>query len=414
VLATFIVAAAIDYGAAVRRSKSLDLLSPLAMAQAGARSIAAGGEDEGRLWLLGEHNLYPELKIFIVGPDGRELTGHRRSEVRAALSDGPRGSTFPAQVKVEAAGRTYDFVFVRDRTLSFDIWDILLAPSILAVVVMSASGIGAALLARSFARPVKRLEEVVGQVAEGTLDTRSGHCLTKRRDELGSLARGIDRMAARIGAMVAGKDAILRDVSHELRGPLARLRAAAELARHQGTDAFDRIDREIDRLDSLVGQILRYSRLSAGPELETSRVDFSAVVSEGVEDLKIEARGAGMDVVSTIEDGLMIDGDERLLRSALENVLRNAVRFNSPGQVIEVVASSDGDFATFEVRDRGRGVDEKELPRIFEPFHGEGSGAGLGLAIVSQIVELHGGAVKAANRSGGGLAVSIELKRQAE
>lgn len=409
VVATFLVAALIDYGLAVRRARNLDLLLPAAMADSGASALARGGEEGARYWLLGEHNLYPELTIFILGPDGRELTGRRPPEVSAQWAHSARGRTFPAQVSVNAGDRPYRFVFIRDRSLSFDFWDVLLAPWILALVVLSVSGVGAALLAHSFAAPVKRLEQVVENVADGSLDSRSGHALTARRDEIGVLARGIDRMAERIGDMVAAKDAILRDVSHELRAPLTRLRAAAELARHRGTNAFERIDKEVDRLDALVGQILRFSRLRAAPEFNFSTVDFSALAAEAVEDLKLEARQARMQVIAEIEGGLIVTGDENLLRSALENILRNAVRFNRQGERIDVLASAEGDGVRFEVRDHGSGVDERELHRIFKPFHGEGSGAGLGLAIVSRIVELHGGAVDARNRKGGGFAVAIDL-----
>jgi two-component system sensor histidine kinase CpxA len=412
VAATFLVAAAIDYGFAVRRARSLDLLSPVAMANSAAAALATGGEDGGRLWLLGEHNLYPELRIFVVGPDGRELTGRGAAEIRTALSRSQIGKTFPAEVNAKAAGRTYDFIFVRNRSLSFDIWDIFLAPWVLGAVILTVSGLGAAVLASSFARPVKRLQETVGEVAEGSLETRTGKRLVKRRDEIGALARGIDHMSARIGEMVAAKDAILRDVSHELRAPLTRLRAAAELARHQGTNAFDRIDKEVDRLDWLVGQILHYSRLRATPEFETRPVDFSALAAEAVEDVKLEAAQTGIEVLSTIDEPLVIEGDEALLRSALENLLRNAVRFSPPNGSIEVIACSKGDGLRFEVRDHGSGVAPAELPRIFEPFHGEGSGAGLGLAIVSRIVELHGGAIEAWNRPEGGFWVSIELPQR--
>jgi two-component system sensor histidine kinase CpxA len=409
VLATFVVTALVDYGLAVRRARSLDLLSPSAIANAGATAIEQGGEERARYWLLGEHNLYPELKIFVIGPDGRELTGRSLSEVGAEWSRSPRGRTFPARVSVNAAGHPYRFVFIRDHSLSFDFWDILLAPWTLAIIVLGVSGIGAALLARSFVAPVKRIEQVVGSVAAGSLETRSGDALTGRRDEIGVLARGIDRMAERIAEMVAAKDAILRDVSHELRAPLTRLRAAAELARQQGTSAFERIDKEVDRLDWLVGQVLRYSRLRAIPEFERRSIDFSALAAETIEDVKLEAAQSGVEVVSAIDDRLSVQGDEALLRSALENILRNAVRFSPARAQIDVLARSKADGVRFEVHDRGPGVTDAELPRIFEPFHGEASGAGLGLAIVSRIVELHGGAVQAWNRAEGGFAVSIEL-----
>jgi two-component system, OmpR family, sensor kinase len=407
--ATFLAALAIDYGLAVHRAHNLDRLSPAAMADSGALALAQGGDEGGRRWLLGQLTVYPELRTFVLGPDGRELTGRRPSEVAARISRATRGTTFPAVAIRKIEGRTYRFVFVRDRSLAFDLWDLLLAPWVLGSLILAISGLGAALLARAVARPVRQLERTVEGVGNGSLEIRAAAELTRRRDEIGSLARGIDQMSTRISEMVAAKDAILRDVSHELRAPLTRLRAAAELAGRQGIDAFERIDKEVDRLDVLVGQILRFSRLRAAPPFEPHPVDFSALVTESVEDLKLEARRSNMTAVATIREGLIVEGDESLLRSAVENVLRNAARFNAVGGRIEVIADREGDGLRFEVRDCGPGVSETELPRIFEPFHGEGSGAGLGLAIVRRIVDLHGGDVAAANRPGGGLLVRIDL-----
>jgi two-component system, OmpR family, sensor kinase len=408
-VAVLLLSLFVDYVFAIHRSHNLNSLSPAAMADAGATTLERDGDSGAREWLAAQSKAHPELRTYIIGADGRELAGRRPDEAEAQVARGRPGRTFPAEVDRKVAGRPYRFMFVRVRTLPFDPWDILLAPWVLSSSIIIFSGAGAGLLARSFTSPVRELEEAVERVGEGRLETRTPAELTRRRDEIGSLARGIDIMATRIAEMVAAKDAILRDVSHELRAPLSRLRAAAQLARHKGTDASDRIDKEVDRLDALVGQILRYSRLTALPSFDVQPVDFSALAAEVVEDLRLEVERRHMSVMSTIEHGLIVKGDEALLRSSLENVLRNAARFNAEGEPIDVLASSDGRSVRFEVRDRGIGVSEADLPRIFEAFHGEGSGAGLGLAIVQRIVDLHGGTIDAQNRHGGGFLVSIEL-----
>lgn len=408
--ATFLAALAIDYGLAVQRARDIDRLSPQALAAAGAQALRSG-ELEGHRWIFKEHNRLPELQIMIVAPDGRELTGRSAAEVANALTPRSGGSPFPAAVEKTVNGRSYRFVFRRARSLAFDLWDVLLQPWVLGVLILVISGAGSALLARSFTGPIRRLQARVRTVAAGALESRMGAALTGRRDELGVLACDIDQMADRLQALILARDAMLRDVSHELRAPLSRLRAIADLDRRGGNESLTlaRIDREIDRLDSLIGQILRFSRLQSEAEVRRETVDLSALVEEVAADAQLEGEGGGKQVVVRINDAAMIMADANAIRSAIENVLRNAVRFSPAGGAIEVTLSAGGGQARLQVLDRGPGVRPDELAQIFEPFHGEGSGAGLGLAICRRIIDLHGGQIVAENRPGGGLEVRIIL-----
>ncbi|HEY3950834.1 HAMP domain-containing sensor histidine kinase [Phenylobacterium sp.] len=412
-VATVLVALAVDYGIAVERGRSIDRMSPQALAEQGAQVIAADGEAAGRRWILAQHSRLPELSIFIVAPDGRELTGRSPPEVARARGHAGNGARFPAAVTEAVRGRPYLFVFRRARSLAFDVWDVVTQPWVLAALVLAISGLGAAWLARSLTAPIQRLQAQVRSIAAGGLGSRMGPDLTQRGDELGALARDIDEMAARIQALIAAREAMLRDVSHELRAPLARLRAVADLARKRGGPeaAFARIDREIDRLDALIAQILRFSRLEAEADIVRAPVDLSDLLTEIVEDARLEAAGAAKTVELRCRGATTVLGDARLLRSAVENVLRNAVRFSPSGGAIEAALRAHGGMARITVLDHGPGVRPDELPRIFEAFHGDGSGAGLGLAIAQRVLRLHGGEIAAANRPGGGLSVSIDIPR---
>jgi len=408
--ATFLTALAVDYGLALQRARDIDRLSPQLLAAQAAQAIATRGEAMGRHWVLMKHNLPPELEEFVVTPDGRELTGHTLAEVDRALARPRAGSPFPAQVTEMVDGRPYRFVFQRVRSLDFDLWDVLTQPWVLAGLILAMSGAGAALLARSLTHPIHRLQARVRAIAEGEFDGRRDQALARRRDELGVLARDLDDMAERLRALIAAREAMLRDVSHELRAPLARLRALADLARVRGgSPPLARIDREIDRIDALIGQILRFARLQAEPDLAIEPLDLAVLVEDAAADARLEAAAAGKQVVLRSDGPVPVMADGRLVRSAAENVLRNAVRFSPAGGRVEVILTAKGGDAQLIVRDRGPGVRAEDLPHIFEPFRGEGSGAGLGLAITRRVVTLHGGAVAADNRPGGGLQVTLSI-----
>ncbi len=289
------------------------------------------------------------------------------------------------------------------------------------MLAMLGSLVSASLLAWYFAKPIRHLRSAFDAVAAGKLGTRIGPAVGSRRDDLADLAHDFDRMAAQLQALVDGQRRLLHDVSHELRSPLARLQAAIGLARQRPEKtgaSLDRIERESERMTSLIGELLTLSRLETGVvDGMDERLYIADLVADIVDDAQFEARAEGKDARLDSECAALVTGRAELLHSAVENVVRNAVRHTAPGTTVEVsVRQQDaGDWVCVSVRDRGAGVPADELDSIFRPFvqgsnnGGRSHGAGLGLAIARRIVEAHGGTIGAANAEGGGLRVDILL-----
>lgn len=281
----------------------------------------------------------------------------------------------------------------------------------------------AALLAWYFARPIRKLRGAFEAVAAGRLDTRIGDSLASRDDELASLGQDFDRMAERLQDLLDGRQRLLHDVSHELRSPLARLQAAADLARRhpeRGVAFIERVERESVRMDRLVGELFTLARLDAGmAEGAAEEVDLADLIARIAEDAELEGRARACAIAMAVEEGLHVAGQPELLHRMLENVVRNAVRHSPEGGTVRIEAYGDSGqgVAVVDIADMGPGVPEEDLERIFQPFRrGEGAGAGgygLGLAITRRVAEAHGGSVRAANRPGGGLRVSIALPMRA-
>jgi len=261
-------------------------------------------------------------------------------------------------------------------------------------------------------------------LAAGNLETRVGEDFSRRRDELGVLARDFDTMADHLRTLIASKEALLRAMSHELRSPLARLRVALGLARREGADLtrqFDRIELETERLDTIIGQMLQLSQLRVVEHsLPRQPLDLTGLISEVVEDARLEASAVDKRVEWQPSTSVSIGADHDLLRSAIENVLRNAVRFTTQGTAVEVSLTGAGDNIHIDIDDQGPGIPEADLDRVFEPFFRvaesrdrDSGGTGLGLAISSRIIGLYGGRVQARNRVGGGLNVKISLPMEA-
>ena len=295
-----------------------------------------------------------------------------------------------------------------------------------ALAVVLTAGLLCYLLARYIVSPVVKLRAVTRQVAGGDLPARVGPLRGRRRDELAEMGRDFDAMAARIEALLSAQQRLLRDISHELRSPLARLAVALDLLRKRtGPEAesyLARIERESARLNEMIGQLLTLSRWEAGAAgVRRQPVDLAALVRDVAEDADFEARGQNRSVEVVECDACEAAGTPALLRSAVENVVRNAVRHTPEGTAVKVSlrrGRADGGegFAVLGVRDEGPGVPEEMLSDIFRPFYRvddsrtrETGGAGLGLAIAERAVRLHGGTVTAANVAGGGFLVEIRL-----
>jgi two-component system OmpR family sensor kinase len=301
--------------------------------------------------------------------------------------------------------------------------DVLGANGITIPLALIAIAISAAIcwwLARHISGPVAKLQTVAQTFASGDLDARVDEPICRRSDEIGALARDVNQMAKRLKAQIALKEMLLRDISHELRSPLTRLRVALSLAqRNDGTleIQLERMERDIERLNILIGETLQLSRLSES-ELTFVRepVELGVLIHEVVDDAHFEASAVGKHISPSTTTGLAAFGNFELLRRAVDNVVRNAIRFAPVGSNVEVSTRKADGSAIVAVRDHGPGVSERDLPRIFEAFYRvadardrESGGVGLGLAITSRIMALHGGNAKARNASDGGLIVELWL-----
>lgn len=276
----------------------------------------------------------------------------------------------------------------------------------------------AALLAWYFARPIRSLHSAFEAVAAGQLQTRIGAAMGNRKDELADLGSDFDRMASRLESLLEAQRRLLHDVSHELRSPLARLQAAADLVRQQperAAEFIERIERDTGRMDQLVGELLTLARLDSGisGNLE-EKLDLRDMLDEIADDARIEAEHKHCSIDLEIDGQLVVRGSHELLYRAIENVVRNAVLHSPEAGRISISAQSKDGRLHIAIGDNGTGVPEGDLAAIFEPFVRSGSGRsiagyGLGLAITRRVIEAHSGLVSAANRAEGGLIVVLEL-----
>lgn len=280
-------------------------------------------------------------------------------------------------------------------------------------------------LARHITGPIGKLRWAASQIANQNLNTRVDVGVTGRHDELADLGRDFNRMAKRIGALVGAQRRLLADVSHELRSPLTRLNLALGLARQHASpknlEHLDRMERETERLNNLIGQLLSLARIESGVDLQESKpFELGALVQEVASDGDYEARSRNCRVKFDQSPDCYVEGTREMLRGAVENVVRNAVRHTGNDSTVEVSIerqpNGDGAYAVIRIRDHGSGVPESELADLFVPFHrvadgirNDPYGTGLGLAIAERTFRLHGGSVSAANAVDGGLIVTLQL-----
>ena len=283
-----------------------------------------------------------------------------------------------------------------------------------------ASAVTAALLAWFLAKPIRSLRNAFTAAAAGDLDVRIAGRMGHGKDELNDLGRDFDGMVERLQALIVGQRRLLHDVSHELRSPLARMQAAIGLANQQpdsASSSLARIERESMRMDRLNGELLALARLQAGFTGATDEdVDLRELLGAILDDADFEARSRKRAVTAAYTCDGLVRGNAELLRRALDNVVRNAIKYSNEGGTVHVSARPDdaGRRVVLAVEDNGPGVPAADLDAIFEPFfrgaNGNGAdGHGLGLAIARRIVEAHGGTISARNRAGGGLAVEMIL-----
>jgi len=343
------------------------------------------------------------------GQTEMEADGHTAVKARAVAVSGERRYVLVAAVPIGLMRLLHDGLYAQGLRL-------------LAVLLTAAAACYG--LARYVVRPLATLRAATRALAKGDLSVRVGSTMGRRTDEFMELGRDFDRMAERLDALVTAERRLLRDISHELRSPLARLNVALGLARQQGSEdqaVLDRIEREAERLNALIAQLLMLAWLESGTAAPASKpVDLADIVREVAEDAAFEAKSRGREVEVAETCDAVVLGDPELLHSAVENVVRNAVRHTREGTTVAVGMRRDAHAAPARiriwVRDHGGGVPDAALPYIFQPFYRVGDardrgtgGVGLGLTIVHRTIQLHGGTVSAVNAPGGGLLVELGL-----
>lgn len=301
-------------------------------------------------------------------------------------------------------------------------------PGLGILIAILSSGLVCYFLAHYLTSPILRLRKAAQKLARGELSARAGAHESLGRDEMSQLVRDFDTMAEQIEKLVNAQSRLLKDISHELRSPLARLTVALELARQRtGPDAesvLDRISLESSRMNELIGSLTTIARLESGTgTLRKVPVQLEDILEEVSRDAAFEAQARNCQVETEILDELPVLGDPALLHSAIENVVRNATRYGREGTTVTIHAEKAQRWgvqdAVIRVADSGPGVPEDSLEKIFHPFYriddarGRSTGGvGLGLAITDQAVRLHGGSIKASNLPEGGLLVEIRLPLQ--
>ncbi len=375
-------------------------------------------------------------RVVVLDSNLRELSGQqppaevlavaRHAAESGSLVTERTGSLYASATAVTAPdGSRYTVVAVQRRPpVATDLleprW---LLPRLLLLIVV-AGGL-CFWLARHLTGPLASLRKAVRLLAAGDLSVRVEAPVSRRQDEMGELARDVNSMAGRLGSLLEAQQRLLRDVSHELRSPLARLGVALELARGPSSPetarALDRIGEESERLNLMIERVLTVARLEAGADTAERRVvDLAVLAGRVVADASFEAQHRPCTARLQAAGACLVMGAAEPLHSAIENVVRNAVRYTSEGSevvvAVERMTGEDGAEAVVTVRDHGPGVPESELANLFQPFYrlaaarerGSG-GSGLGLAITSSVLRHHGGTATARNASDGGLLVELRL-----
>jgi len=437
---------AVTFTVAAREYESREFQRRPATAVQASEVLARGGVDALRTWLLANRHSMPDRDLYIIGPNGEDILGRPLSEsaerrlefFRESMSEGEPPALPPGAVPgrpppprnfrpqralaqiVAPDGTTYTVLLVPRRP---SIFGALSLPGISARILgiaLVVSAFASWWLAQHLSAPIRRMQEGARALAGESLDVRVSAGLEDRKDELAVLARDFDAMADRLRANRGALTQLLRDISHELRSPLARMRLALGLARQPSADTvrqLDRMEREIERLDVLISQVLKLARLNGTDvPFEREPVDVDEVIDEVVRDAEFEGTAKGCRVETHGAAGSVVNGSRELLRSAIENVLRNAVRYSPQGAHVEVAVERNAAGLTIAIRDRGPGVPAAELEHIFEPFYRvaesrdrDSGGEGIGLAITSQVMKAHGGTARAENRAGGGFEVRLNL-----
>lgn len=325
---------------------------------------------------------------------------------------------------LSTSGKAYRLVAVSEKPLSHFVqipWAGLTLRLVIAIVI---SGLICYLLSIYLTQPLRSLGMAAKSIATGKLNTRVGRIKGHGHDELAELSGEFDRMAEQLEDMVTSKERLLQDISHELRSPLARLHIAIELGRKKAAGAaegeFSRMEEECLRLNTLIGEILEFARLEKSMnEIHLENHNLPHMLQQIINNAHFEFGDRQIElVINNPEASKSLLIDERLINRALENIIRNALRYSPKDKTIVISLATDAEENNYsiDIEDNGPGVPEEQLEKIFNPFYRvdksrekKTGGYGLGLAIALQAVRLHQGSIAAHNRPSGGLCVRISL-----
>lgn len=280
------------------------------------------------------------------------------------------------------------------------------------------SGILCGLLAWHLGKALNSLKKSANALAEGDLSHRVDKPTTQRNDEIGQLATAFNSMADSIEAMVNNQQRLMGDISHELRTPLTRLQLSLALARKKGqqTTETERIGYEAEQLEKLISELLELSRVKLSTNETKVHLGLAESLSQVLDDAEFEAEQQGKSITIDIDEEIELAHFPKSLSRAIENLLRNAIRYAASD--IQLQASAIADQVKITIKDDGPGIDAAELDAIFKPFYRpdsarqrESGGWGLGLAITEAAITAHKGNIKAENRIATGLEVTITLPK---
>lgn len=390
------------------------------------------GPEHFRHWLERAPEKVQE-RVFAIDQNGRELLGrplprdmaplferlnYRNRETHAFVDNKPTVGFFlplrsPDSLRVTIiAGHSKEGLLLRFLWRNF--WPMLL-------LSMIASGAVCYWLARYLSRPLDQLRAATRRVAAGELDYRVAPGLHSRSDELADLAQDFDSMTAQLQESMAEQRRLIKDVSHELRSPLARLQVALGIARQKKVRALDaeldKIGKAADYLEDIIADVLSLPVSGSDQRPLDDVVEIGGLLAALTDDLKGEAQGKSLQFDLRLDTGeLLVATRGSSLTAALENILRNAIKYSPQGGTVTVTTERVGGEGRIRVIDSGNGVAEEELKAIFRPFYRtdtartrQSGGLGLGLAIAQRTILHHGGSISASNAPGAGLCIETRL-----
>lgn len=422
------VGAFIQFNANTKANKERIDLSPVSqsLVEAAESTLQFGGVDGMRQLLQSWESQRLKHHVYVIDQNQHDLLDrsiapklikHATKAARNGMNDSVEsvtvdGETYLIFVGVKRPDRRAGRLERRPPPESLSpMWRTLTNFPLKALMIAAlASALFAAMLAWYFSKPIDRLRRAFTRAAEGDLQFSVASEMGSRSDELSDLGRHFDDMTKRLNALMQSQSRLLHHVSHELRSPLARMQMALGLATQtpaKAANALARIELEAGRMDKLVGELLELSRFESGMvALNKEQFSFNALIDSIVEDVAFEMSDKNIQIVSNVKGVITFDGQLDLLHRAIENVVRNAVKYGPNDSMVNIEVVADQQQLTLRITDQGTGVLAAELENIFKPFIRGHSGSqveghGVGLAIAKQVVEAHGGSIAAQNMKTG-------------